>query len=78
MTFIKKTNCPSCSGEAIREIAKMQRQIDEYQRLVGDIMLWLLKPGNYSIKSDIFEGDLIWTEINKLHKEIKELKDKAP
>lgn len=56
----------------------MQSRIDEYQRLIGDITLWLLRPGNISIKSEIPEGNWIWKEINKLQKENKELKEKAP
>lgn len=75
---LKKQIANQYSGEAIKEIAKMQSKIDEYQRLIGDIMLWLLKPGNFSLKSDIPEGELIWTEINKLQKEINELRKIAP
>lgn len=81
MTSIRKTKkqiTKQVSGESIREIAKMQSRIDEYQRLIGDITLWLLCPGNISIKSEIPEGNWIWKEINKLQKENKELKEKAP
>lgn len=80
MTSIRKTKkqiTKQVSGEAIREIAKMQSRIDEYQRLIGDIMLWLLHPGNISIKSEIPEGNWIYEEINKLQKENKVLKEKA-
>ena len=62
--------------KAIRFIADLVRQNDEYQRFISDIILQLHKPDNEFIVSDIDEGEYIFEKIRKLQKENTEQKEK--
>lgn len=62
--------------KAIKFIADLVRQNNDYQRLLSDIILQLHNPSNQFILSDIDEGDYIFEKIRKLQKENAELKDK--
>ncbi|MEF9922953.1 MAG: hypothetical protein RR854_00065 [Muribaculaceae bacterium] len=64
------------SGDAIREIAKMQMEIDKYHKAIQNICLLFFHPSNICIKSDIYEIELIYGQISDIQKENKELKDK--
>lgn len=62
--------------KAIKFIAGLVCQNNEYQRLLSDIILQLHNPSNQFIRSNIDEGDYIFEKIRKLQKENAELKDK--
>lgn len=53
----------------ISEIANMQRQIDEYKRFVGDLLIKLCSDPNHSCMCHDIEGaNLIYKQIEKLQK----------
>lgn len=60
--------------KAIKFIADLVRQNNEYQRFLSDIILQLHKPDNEFIRVDIDEGEYIFEKIRKLQKENTELK----
>lgn len=60
--------------KAIKFIADIVSQNNDYQRLLSDIILQLNKPDNEFIVSGIDEGDYIFEKIRKLQKENAELK----
>lgn len=62
--------------KAIKFIANLVCQNNEYQRFLSDIILQLHKPDNEFIKSDIDVANYIFEEIRKLQKENAELKEK--
>lgn len=59
--FIKKLN-----NNEVKEVAKMQKQIDDYQSLVHDIAIWLSFPEAKTAKSNIDEADFIYRQIRNL------------
>lgn len=75
---LKKEIAKQVSGDAVREIAKMQMEIDKYRQAICDICLWVIQPGNFTMKSDIDEMALIHQKITELQKENEELKNKLP
>lgn len=62
--------------KAIKFIADLVRQNNEYQRLLSDIILQLHNPSNQFILSDIDEANYIFENIRKLQKENTQLKEK--
>lgn len=62
--------------KAIKFIADLVRQNNEYQRFLSDIILQLHKPDNEFIRVDIDEGEYLFEKIRKLQKENAELKEK--
>lgn len=62
--------------KAIKFIADLVRQNNNYQSALGDIMLKLQKPNNTFFVSSIDEVDYILCKIEKLQKENAELKEK--
>ena len=60
--------------KAIKFIADLVSQNNDYQRLLSDIILQLHKPDNEFIVSGIDKGDYIFEKIRKLQKENTELK----
>lgn len=62
----------------IEHLLGLQRELDEYQRFCGELIIILSKPDeNHTfLKSDITEADFIWEQVWKLIKENKELKEK--
>ncbi len=51
----------------ISEIANMQRQIDEYKRFVGDLLVKLCSDPNHTcVCHDIEGADIIFKHIEKL------------
>lgn len=62
--------------KAIKFIAGLVCQNNEYQRLLSDIILQLHNPSNQFIRSDIDEANYIFENIRKLQKENAELKAK--
>lgn len=62
--------------KAIKFIAGLACQNNDYQRLLSDIILQLHNPSNQFILSDIDEANYIFENIRKLQKENAELKEK--
>lgn len=62
--------------KAIKFIADLVRQNNDFQRLLSDIILQLHNPSNQFILSDIDEANYIFENIRKLQKENAELKAK--
>lgn len=62
--------------KAIKFIADLVRQNNNYERLLSDIILQLHNPRNQFILSDIDEANYIFENIRKLQKENTELKEK--
>lgn len=60
--------------KAIKFIADLVSQNNDYQRLLSDIILQLHNPSNQFILSDIDEANYIFENIRKLQKENTELK----
>lgn len=60
--------------KAIKFIAGLVCQNNEYHRLLSDIILQLHNPSNQFILSDIDEANYIFENIRKLQKENTELK----
>lgn len=63
----------------IREVANMQCKIDQYEFFLTNLLLWLKSPDKEFIFVD--QGDEIcnwvWSEIDKLKKQIKEYECKT-
>lgn len=62
--------------KAIKFIADLVRQNNNYQSALGDILLKLWKPNNSFLVSNIDEVNSILEGITKLQKENAELKEK--
>lgn len=62
--------------KAIKFIAELVRQNNNYQSALGDIAVKLQRPHNDFLISSIVEVDYIICEIDKLQKENAELKEK--
>lgn len=62
--------------KAIKFIADLVRQNNNYQSALGDILLKLCKPNNSFLVSNIDEVNSILEGITKLQKENAELKEK--
>lgn len=60
--------------KAIKFIADLVSQNNDYQRLLSDIILQLHNPSNQFMLSDIDEANYIFENIRKLQKENTELK----
>ncbi len=63
----------------IREVANMQCKIDQYEFFLTNLLLWLKSPDKEFVFVD--QGDEIcnwvWSEIDKLKKQIKEYECKT-
>lgn len=62
----------------VDKVCDLQRQICEYERYMGDLLIMLVKEGpQFVVQHDgIWEGDWIWDKVRDLIKENKELKEK--
>lgn len=55
--------------EDVTEIANMQRQIGEYRRFVGDLLIKLCSdPSHICVCHDIEGANLIFKQVEKLQK----------
>jgi hypothetical protein len=63
--------------QLVDKVCELQRQIDEYERYMGDIFIMLFKeePQNVIEHVGIWEGKNIWNRIKELIAENKALKE---
>lgn len=64
------------NNNEVKEVAKMQEQIDDYQSSIMNILLWLVRPGSITLKSNIPSINFIYREIQKLQKAAGIIQDK--
>ena len=59
-------------------VLQLQRQIDEYERYLADLLIMMLKgkPQCVLVHTGIFEGELIWDKVKELVEENAELRGK--
>ena len=57
--------------KTVKEIRQMQRDIDDYDRTIDEIMLCLLKPTNVTL---VHNND---HRVRMIHKEIRNLQEKC-
>lgn len=60
-------------------VLQLQRQIDEYERYLGDLLIMILKGKEQVslVHSGIWEGKLIWNKVKELIEENAELREKV-
>lgn len=63
----------------IREIANMQCKIDQYEFFLTNLVLWLRSPDKDFVLVETGDETCswIWSEIDKLQKQLKEYECKA-
>lgn len=57
-------------ANGIKEIARMQRKIDEHERFMGDLSIFLTHENHVSIKNNIELSDSIFRGVEKMKMEI--------
>lgn len=62
----------------VDKLCELQRQICEYERYMGDLLVMLSKEESQCViqHDGIWEGDWIWDKVKGLIKENKELREK--
>lgn len=63
--------------QLVDKVCELQRQIDEYERYMGDILIMLFReePQKVIEHTGIWEGNTIWNRIKELIAENKALKE---
>ena len=64
--------------EIVNRCIDLQKQLDEYKRFIGDLVIILAKPerSHMAIEHDIDEADFIWDQTYKLISENEDLKER--